>query len=582
MIILSTKIDDQLATKIREANLTGVEVTTNHSLIAYPPKITDLQGTAEKLGNLIGTAPLELERLFQSRNRYVVLKRKLSPETSDKIKAIIKEDQAKNFAGLGLQEQYFRFYPENNLASNVVGFVTPEGTGAYGIESRFDNELRGKNGVFQTQKDSVGRLITVGDSVIKPAEDGENITLTIDRSIQMVVENKLERAVQNTRADTGQVVIMNPKTGAIIAMASYPDFNPNDYSAVFDKERINLSEQEIQNLLPIEGKENTFWLYRNEATQDRLMIFQKTLPNGQIIHEKYKNNIGAEAYQNKPVTAPYEPGSVFKPITMSAALDDGAVTALTSFYDPGILKVDEFEIKNVSKLCTGQVNTTKILAQSCNTSIGRIAQQMGRNLFYAYLKKYGFGERTEIELDNEQAGVLSHFSQWAESELVTHAFGQGLTTNMVQIISAYATIANGGKLMQPYIIDSVQKGNQIVKTEPTVLAQVIKPETAETLKGMLVAVIEEGVENQARLDKYYLAGKTGTSQTYKHGKPLTGAGTTIATLAGFGPINDPKFVILVKLDRPRSSEWSGQTAAPLFREIAEYLMEYYSVPPDKK
>ena len=562
MIILSTKVVDETAAAIRAANLPGVEVTENNAVRVYPPKIVDLRSTTTKLGEILDTPPLQLESLLQSRNRYVVLKRKLPAEISDQIKEIISKDEGGSFKGLGLREEYFRYYPENTLAANLIGFINNENEGIYGIESRFNTELRGVKGLFQTQKDSVGRLITVGDSVLQPAQDGENITLTIDRSIQMAVENKLARTVENTRADSGQVIIMNPKTGAIIAMANYPSFDPNNFTAVGAKENIVLTEQEIKDLVPIEDKENTFWFYRNAITQDRFMVFKKNLANGNVIYEKYKNVIGGEAYQNKTVTSPYEPGSVFKPITMAIALDDQAVTPQTSFNDPGVLKVDEFEIKNVSAKCTGRVDMTKILAQSCNTGIGRVVQKIGRNLFYSYLKKFNFGERTEIELDNELGGKLEHFTQWAESELVTHSFGQGFTTNMVQIVGAYAALANKGILMQPYIVDTVEKNGVIIKTEPKILTQVVRPETAETIKGMLVAVIEEGVENQARLAHHYVAGKTGTSQTYRFGKPLTGAGTTIATLAGFGPVKDPKFVILVKLDRPRSSEWSGQTAAP--------------------
>ncbi len=582
VIILTTDVSPDEAKAIQEADLSGIKVTENLELKAYPPEINSIKAVSQKLGEIMNTPPLRLEQILNSQNRYVVLKRKVPHEIAIEINKIMTEDEGMHFIGLGMQEQYYRYYPENNLAANVLGFVSPDGNGNYGIEGRYNTELKGKKGVFETQKDSVGRLITVGESVIEPATDGQNIVLTLDRSIQMALERKLERHVKNTRADSGQAIVMDPKTGRIIALAHYPSFDPNNYPEVYEKEDIKLSEQEIADLVPIEDMENTYWLYRNVAAHDRIMIFKNTLADGTEIYQRYKNTFGPEAYQNKAVASPYEPGSVFKVITMAIAIDDQDVTPSTVFHDSGVLEVDEFEITNVSSECTGRITATEILAFSCNTGMGKIAQRIGGNLFYNYLKRFNFGERTEIEFENEHPGKLEHFNDWAPSELVTHAFGQGLTATMVQMGTAISAIANDGVMMQPYIVESIEKedGN-IYTTDPTILSQVIRPETAETIKNMMIGAVENGVANKAQLDSHYIAGKTGTSQTYRHGKPLKGAGTTLASLGGFGPINDPKFVLLVKLDRPRSSEWASETAAPLFKEMAEYLYEYYSIPPDK-
>lgn len=583
VIILSEAPSPAQIEAIRDMALPGVEIDPNNHLKVYPPQITDIKQTAQKLGQALETAPLQLETTLRGRNRYVVLKKKLPPEISGKIKEMIANDESQSFTGLGLTEEYYRYYPEKTLGANVLGFVTPTGDGSYGIEAKFNTDLKGKKGIFETQKDSIGRLITVGDTLIEPAVDGKDLVLTLDRAVQMAVETRLKKAVEDYRADSGQVIVMDPKTGRIIAMAHYPSFDPNDYSTVYDKEEIKLNEQEITDLVPIKDQENTFWLYRNVAAQDRLMIFKKELADGTVIYEHYKNNIGPEAYQNKTVSEPYEPGSVFKTITMSIAIDDGDVTPSTTINDSGVLKVDEFEIKNVSSKCTGRINMANVLAQSCNTGMGWIAQKIGRNLFYNYLKRYGFGERTEIEFDNENTGQLAHYSQWADSELVTHAFGQGLTATPIQMVTALATIANNGVMMQPYIIDSVEKTpDKWVKTESTVLGQIIHPETAKTIKEMMIGAVEDGVSSNNRMDRYFIAAKTGTSQTYRNGKPLSGAGTTIATVGGFGPIDEPRFVILAKLDRPRSSEWADSTTSNLFKSVAEYLYEYYSIPPDRK
>lgn len=582
VIILTNDLTPPQAETIRGLNLTGVEVTENNQLKVYPPDIPNIKLVSQALGEALEVAPLQLETTLRGRNRYVILKRKISQDVSTQIKQLISEDESQSFTGLGLKEEYYRYYPEGSLAANILGFVTPAGNGSYGIESKFNHELKGKNGVFETQKDSIGRLITVGDTLIEPAEDGKNIILTIDRAVQMAVEAKLERAVKNYRADSGQVVVMDPKTGRIIALAHYPSFDPNQYGTVYETEEVKLNEQQITDLVPIEGMENTYWLYRNFAAQDRTMIFKETLEDGTEIYKHYKNNIGPEAYQNKVVSLPYEPGSVFKVIAMAIGIDDGDVTPSTTIHDTGVLKVDEFEIKNVSSKCTGTLNMAQVIANSCNTGMGYVAQQIGRNLFYNYLKRFGFGERTEIEFDNEHTGQLEHYSQWADSELVTHAFGQGLTVTPIQLITAISAIANKGVMMQPYIVDSMEKKpDEWVQTESITLGQIIHPETAETITNMMVGAVENGESGGNKISTHYVAAKTGTAQTYRHGKAMTGAGTTIASVGGFGPIDNPRFVILAKLDRPRSSEWANNTTSILFKEIAEYLFDYYSIPPDK-
>ncbi len=584
VIILSDTLEPATLKQIEALKLTGVEVTEK-SVKAYPPQITDRGYISAKLAKYLDMTHTRLENLLEGKNRYVVLKKKIKPEISVQIKKMMDEDKSKNFYGLGLQEEYYRYYPEEDLAANVLGFVTPAGNGSYGIESAFNTQLQGKKGVFQTQRDGsiYGRQITVGDSVIQPAVDGDSVVLTIDRAMQMQIEKKLEQAVKDYRADSGQVIVMDPKTGKVLAMAHYPTFNPNNYSTVMAKEEINLSAEETKQLVPIEGEPDTFWFYRNVPSQDRYKVFREKLPDGTIIYKRFTNWIGIEALQNKVVSVPYEPGSVFKAITMSSALDDKDVTPNTAFNDPGVLKVDEYEIKNVSARCTGYINMSTALAYSCNTGLGFVAQKMGRTLFYSYMMKYGFGERTDIEFDNEDPGKIAHFSQWADSELVTHGFGQGILVTPLQMISAYSAIANKGVLMQPHIVEKVvQSSGKTVPTESTPLQQVITAETANTITAMLVNAVENGVAKNAALPDHYMAAKTGTSQTYKHGKPLTGAGTTIASIAGFGPIEDPKFVILVKLDRPRSSEWADSTAAYLYKDIAAYLFEYFGLPPDKK
>lgn len=584
VITLSNSLPPETLKEIAAMRLNGIEVIQKQ-LNAYPLQITDRGLIASKLAKYLDMTHTRLGQVLEGKNRYVILKKKIKPEISAQIRKLIQEDKNKSFFGLGLNEEYYRYYPEETLAANILGFVTAQGLGQYGIESSFNNSLQGKKGIFQTQRDGsiYGRQITVGDSVIQPAVDGDNIVLTIDRAMQLQIEKKLEKAVKDYRADSGQVIVMDPKTGKIMAMAHYPSFNPNDYGTVANKEEINFSAAEIKQLIPIESEKNTFWFYRNVPSEDRFRVFMEKLDDGNTVYKRFTNWIGLEALQNKAVSAPYEPGSCFKAITMSSALDDKDVTPNTYINDTGILKVDEYEIKNVSAKCTGYVNMSTTLANSCNTGLGWVAMKMGRNLFYSYIMKFGFGERTDIEFDNENPGKISHFSQWADSDLATHAFGQGLLATPLQMTVAFGILANKGVMMQPHIVEKViQSDGKEVGTDITPLQKVIGEQTADTITAMLVNAVENGVAKNAALPNHYLAAKTGTSQTYKHGKPVTGAGTTIASIIGFGPIESPKFILYVKMDRPRTSEWADSTSAYLFKDIAAYLFDYLGIPPDKK
>ncbi len=580
-IILATDIDAKIIEKINEKGLVGVEARDGMVAI-YPPKITNLEYIAQALSGPLATAEEKIIKIISAKNRFVVLRKKLAPEISKQMREFLKKDKEKKFAGIGMQEEYYRYYPENTLAANLIGYVNNSGNGLYGVENSFNAKLKGKNGIFQTQKDSVGRQITVGQSVIQPAVDGDDIVLTIDRSIQMELDRILAEGTKNTRADSGQGIVMDPKTGRILAISHYPSFDPNDYGKVFEKEKIDLKPEEIQNLKPINEKTGEYYLILNAETGERINVFKETGPDGKNVYKKYKNMVGPEAYHNKIVSWEYEPGSVFKAIAMAAAVDDKDVTPDTLYNDIGPVKTDEYEIHNATEKYFGTITMRTVLEKSLNTGMSFVARKIGRNLFYNYIQRFGFGQKTDIELNDEVSGKVSPWTKWAESELITHSFGQGLTVTPLQMVNSYAAIANNGLLMQPYIVDEIrEKNGRIIKNEPHSVHQVISPETAQIMKGMLMSAVENGVARHAQVAHHYVAGKTGTAQTYYKGKPLSGAGTTIGNIVGFAPMNDPQFVILIKLDKPRQSEWADLTAAPMFAKMADFLFDYYNIPPDK-
>ncbi len=587
-IILATDMEVKEITAINSLGLSGVETFEGGYVYAYPAQIFDREDTAEKLSPYIEIEPDRLAEILEGKNRYTVIQRRLDPDISKAIKDMF-DEEPDELAGLGLREEFFRFYPEESVAANIVGYVNHAGVGQYGIESSFNTQLEGVAGKLHTKRDSIGRQITVGESQLEEAVDGDDIVLTIDRSIQLQVEKILSAAVEEYRADSGQVIITNPKTGSIIAMAHYPSFDPNNYGDVFTREEIYFTEEELEELYPT-NDENVYYFYVNEITLDRYLVFEEIDENGDKHYYRYVNLRGPEVYHNKIVSWPYEPGSVFKSIAMAIAIDDGEITPNTTYNDYGPVPVDfnvytqeyDFEIKNSEGEYYGLIDMNTVLAKSLNTGMTFIAKKMGAALFYNYLEKFGLLDRTDIEFEGESSGKLEYFEDWTESELATHSFGQGITVTMLQLANAYSALANGGVLMQPYIVDEIRHDDgTITTTEPHQIRRVISEDTSSKITEMLVYSTENGVAKNAQVDGHLVAGKTGTSQTYKHGKALSGSGTTLTSFAGFGPAHDPEFVILVKFDHPRESEWGSKTAAPTFSKIATYLFDYYNIPPDK-
>ena len=583
IILYKSPPQDMIAFLSKE-KLPGIEVS-NDAIMAYPAQINDQDYTARTLAPTIDIPYERLKELLIGRNRYVVLRQKVPPGIEQPLRKLLEEDKKSKrdlFVGVQFQEKNYRYYPEGALGSQVVGFANEQG-GLYGIEKSFDAQLRGKKGIFKTKLDATGQQVIVGDNlIIQPAIDGDNVTLTIDRSIQMEVEKRLAKTVQDVRADSGTVIIMEPKTGRIVSMAHYPTFDPNEYGKALDTEDITLTDEEKNNIVTTgDSGEEINYLYLDADSHYRIQVFKEVMKTGKTIISKYKNILGSGVYRNRAVADIFEPGSVFKVIAMAIALNDGDVTPQTTFNDNGPIKVDEFEIHNSTNQYYGVTNMREVLEKSLNTGMAFVSRKMGRELFGNYLEKFGFGERTYIEFDDEPDAKFKESSRWAESELITYAFGQGIAVSPIQFITAASVLANHGILMKPHIVDLVQSADgKVIVTEPEQVRRVISDKAAATITAMMVSVVENGGASKAIVPGYHIAGKTGTAQTYKHGKPLTGPGTTIVSFIGFAPINDPKFVVLTKLDRPRSSIWSDSTATPLFAEIARFLFKYYNIPPD--
>lgn len=423
-----------------------------------------------------------------------------------------------------------RFYPENNIGANVLGFLgnsDDKQTGLYGIEGYFNEELEGKNGFLETETDIYGRWITLGGKQLKKAQDGSSIILTIERAVEFMACNELNATLKQFDAEGGSVIIEDPKTGRILAMCSSPDFNPNEYGKIED----------------------------------------------------------IDDYNNQGIFKAYEPGSTFKAITLAAALDMGLVTPDSTYNDEGHLKIADFDIKNSDYSTYGArgIQTmTQVLELSLNTGAMYAAKLLGKENFKKYIRNFGFGEPTGITLATEMEGDMSSLDRKGEIYLATASFGQGTMVTAMQMLKAYSTFANQGKLLKPYIVEEIidSEGNH-TKFKSQEIREIIKPRTAALISGMLAAVVKEGHAKGAQMKNYYIAGKTGTAQVAKSG----GGGyseKTIHSFVGFGPVANPAFVMIVRLDNPKDARFAESSVVPLFHKIAEFVLNYYAVPPDVK
>ncbi len=495
-----------------------------YNVFAEPKNIEqkEVRGYAYKLAPLLEMTEDEImAKLSKKDDPHEPLKSKISEETYKKIKEL-------NLPGIGADKTPVRFYPEKDVGGQILGFVgedeSGERRGKYGIEGYFDNELKGEKGFMKSERDALGRLLFVGDFTIEEARRGFDIVLTLDRNIQFFACQKLKEAVARHGADGGTVIILNPLTGAILAMCSAPNFDPNEYNKIKD----------------------------------------------------------ISVFNNPAIFYQYEPGSIFKVVTMSAGLDLEKVNPNSMYNDSGEVKIGSHTIQNSDLKSYGTQTTTQVLEKSLNTGAVFVARRVGAKDFRQYVENFGFGSPLGLELQKEVSGDTSSLREKNEIYLATASFGQGISVTPLQIVSAFAAIANGGVLMKPYIVEEIKKSDgMVLKTGLKEIRKVISERTSNLLGAMLVSVVERGHGKRAGVAGYFIAGKTGTAQVPKKGGRGYEEGVTIGSFAGFGPVNNPIFAMMVKIDNPKDVQWAESTAAPVFGEIAKFLLQYFEIPPER-
>jgi cell division protein FtsI/penicillin-binding protein 2 len=479
---------------------------------------------AKALDMIVGLSEQELLTLFAENDdpkTNITLNADISPEIGEEIKAM-------DLTGIGVYIYPKRFHPEGNLASHVLGFVDMDNVGHYGLESYFDSFLVAPTNEILPQPapqlENAPANLTDDDALPEsrfiPSLARRDLILSLDRSLQYVAETALREGIEEYKAESGVVIIMDPKTSAVLAMAGYPDYNPDDYSNV---------------------------------------------PSNQ-------------SYINPAISEIYEPGSVFKLITFAAALDSGIITPETSYQDTNKYTYYEQTVQNWDRKGRGEVTAQQALAQSLNVTTAKIAVDVGEENFYKTVSRFGFGVDTGIDLAHEAGGIVNspNKADWAPGYLATNSFGQGISVTPLQMANAVAAIAAGGVLHRPHVVRMVIKDDSVRIKEPEPVSRAISSESARTLTQMMIAAANH--TKAATIPGYAIAGKTGTAEIpgmggYKEDR-------TITTFAGFFPADDPQFLILVKLERPKTSAWAGKTAAPVFREIAQAIINMYGIPPD--
>ncbi len=501
----------------KEKNLLPVAISRKEYYVFLSPREINFLEEDKKNEQIIKLAnilDLEkdsiLEKLKENKNsNFLLLKNRLTIKEVE----MLKNSKIK---GIYLGKNFLRDYPKDSLASHVLGFVGGEQIGQYGVEGYYEDKLKGKEkGIFRGIR-ALGGYLTFFDSEnFLPPEDGKNLILTIDYNIQFKAEQLLEKAKEKWDIKRGTIIVMDPNSGEILALANFPTFNPNYF-------------------------------------------FQE------------KN---LEIFKNSAIQRLFEPGSVFKPITIAAALDRGKITPQTIFEDKGFVQIEDRIIRNFARRIWGERTMTEVLEKSINTGAIFIKNKIGEQVFLEYIERFGFLEPTQIDLQGEIFSRNAHLRIGAPKvNFATVSFGQGINVTPIQLIRAFAIIANQGKSIRPYLVENLA-------VKPNFPAQqIISQNTAFQLTEMLVSA----VPRRAQIPGYYIAGKTGTAQVPWSVRGYDKAGysdTYIHTFVGFFPAFNPRFVILVKLDNPQGVRFASLSAAPIFRELGQYIINYYQIPP---
>ncbi|MFP4661162.1 MAG: stage V sporulation protein D [Halanaerobiales bacterium] len=482
---------------------------SSETVVAQPMEIDDPARTARLLSGVLKISYDDIYKRITRRASAVYVERKVSEDVARAVREM-------NLPGITFTEESKRFYPKGNLASHILGFAGIDSQGLDGIELSYDKYLRGTPGKIEAESDAAGRSIPDGIQEYVAPQNGYNLYLTIDETIQYIVERELDKAMNEFQVTGGTVIVMDPVTGGILAMANRPDYNPNSFA-------------------------------------------------------EYPQSL----WRNRGISDGFEPGSTFKIITTAAALEEGVVNENDRFVDPGYIKVSGETINCWKHGGHGSQTFAEVVQNSCNPGFVQVGMRVGKESFYNYIKAFGFGDESGIKLPGEANGIVSKYDAIGPVELATMSFGHGINVTPIQLTTAVSAVANGGMLLQPRLVQEIRTpdGELIEEIEPVRIRQVVSEDTAQRTLNLLEGVVEEGSGANAKIEGYRIGGKTGTAKHY-------GAEVYDASFIGILPLDNPQLVISVVLYGVTGYPYYGsQTAAPMFRRITYDTLRYLDIPP---
>ncbi len=501
---------------IYDRNLKKLVVNVNvQSLFAIPPKIENPRETALKISLILNLETKEVLDKLNQKRPFVWIKRKLNETEVEEIKKL-------NLEGLDFLKESKRFYPQKYLASNLMGFVGIDNQGLEGLELFFDQELKGLPGLVVLERDASGDEIPLSIKELNTHRDGNSIVLTIDEFIQYITEEALDKAFQKYKAKAGVAIVVEPKTGEVLAIAVRPSYDPN-----------------------------------------------------------YFNKYALDLWRNLAITNTYEPGSTFKIVTIATALEEGVVKLDDQFYCKGWTNYNGHIFHDIHQ--HGSQNLTDIVKNSCNVGVIQVGTRLEQKVFEKSIRRFGFGTLTEINLPGEVNGLIRSSKDWSKISLASISIGQEISITPIQLIMAISAIANRGTLMKPLIVKEILDSNQnsVKVFKPKPVRQVVSVETALTMTKILEQVVIDGTGMEAKLDEYQVAGKTGTGQIFDFATGKYSNSAYVSLFVGYVPAENPKISILILLDQPKGSYYGGTVAAPVFKEIASKVLPYLSIPPNQ-
>lgn len=558
--------DRNLNTLARSATVWNVCISPADLADVDPDR---LDGMAEGLAEILDINKSVITEAARDRTKfYLIIKRRIDHEKMQEVLDFITKEDGADIPGVFFEPSTKRYYPYNSLASSILGFTNYDNQGAYGIEAYYNKILSGTPGLILSAKDAKGADMDLKYSQVNEAKDGNSIVLTIDESIQHILERNLETAVvEHSLGNKCAGIVMNVKTGEIVAMSTKPDFDPNEPYVL----KNSLSIAKLETFAQANGIKAED--YDSTAKYDDSSPYKAY---GTLLQD-----LLYDQWRNKAVSDPYEPGSVFKIITAAAAIDNQLLNLNEGFYCSGSFKVSDHTFHCWKHAGHGAQNFIQGMQNSCNPVFISIGQRIGARLFYDYMEGFGFGSTTGIDLPGEDIGIMQTFENLNKPgmvELSSNSFGQSIKVTPLQMITAASAAVNGGNLMQPFVVKQVldSEGRVVETTQPVVRRQVISAQTSETIRSLVESVVDGGSGRHAAVPGYRIGGKTGTSEKLD----IRDRDVNVLSFVGFAPMDDPQYAVLVMLDEPKLQNIFGSTiAAPVVGAILQEMLPYVGLEP---